>query len=70
VLDIGIKYEAIIEKIRRRIYEIESEQIHLGVGMTVKGPDTEGQEFKDMIEEMLNSKHGADYLFKAIKKNS
>lgn len=70
VLNIGIKYEAILEKIKARIYEIESEQIQLGVGMTVTGPNFEGQEAKEWLDEMLNTKHGAKYLSKAIKKNS
>jgi uncharacterized protein YutE (UPF0331/DUF86 family) len=70
VLEIGIKYEVILEKIRKRIYEIEKEQIQLGVGMAVNGPEFEGKESKKLLNEMIEKKHGADYLSKAIKKIS
>lgn len=69
VLDIGVKYEKLLQEINNRIFEIEKEQIASGVGMTVSGPKFEGPEAKQWIKEMAEEKHSADWLSEAIKRD-
>lgn len=69
VLDIGIRYEKLLQEINNRIFEIEKEQITLGVGMTVSGPNFEGTEAKQWLKEMAKEKHSSNWLSKAIKRD-
>jgi len=57
VLDIAIRYEHVIEALRKRIWEIEERQIHENVGITVRGPAIEGEEGRRFVEECADKKH-------------
>lgn len=63
VLDIAILYEKMIPRVSLAIEELEKEQIALGVGMTVEGPDmTPG-----WLDEFAREKHSSLPLSKAIE---
>jgi len=67
VLDIGIRYENLLQEIHNRIIEIEEEQIRLSVGMTVDGPKFEGPEAIKWIEDMADEKHSSFIISNAIQ---
>lgn len=69
VLDIGIRYEKLLQEINSRIFEIEKEQITLGIGMTVSGPNFEGPEAQKWLKEMADDKHSSSWLSEAIQKS-
>ena len=50
------------------VYEIEEEQIRLGVGITVRGPDFVGPEAERWLDDMRSAKHGPEWLSGALKK--
>lgn len=58
VLDIAIECEAMIGNIKNIIYSIEQKQIDEGVGITVDGPDLEGEDGRRWVEEFADQKHG------------
>jgi hypothetical protein len=70
VLKIAIRYEELFKRVRERIFEIEEEQINLGVGMTVKGPAFKGPDAKEWLNEMTTKKHGTDFISNTIKRKS
>jgi hypothetical protein len=60
VLDIAIRYEHMIEALRKRLEEIEERQIRENVGITVRGAALEGEEarrFVEFVEESADKKH-------------
>jgi hypothetical protein len=57
VLDIAIRYEAMVQNLSERFHEIEKRQIEEGVGITVAGPTLEGSEGKCFLEELADEKH-------------
>jgi hypothetical protein len=57
VLDIAIRYEHMIEALRKRLEEIEERQIRENVGITVRGPAIKGEEGRRFIEECADEKH-------------
>jgi len=66
VLQIAIRYEKVEEKVRQVIHDIESEQIRLGVGMTVEGPDPSDEEHRELFRESALRKHGQEWLAQAL----
>ena len=68
VLHIGIRYEKLLQEINNRIFEIEKEQVTLGIGMTVSGPNFEGTEAKKWIKDMAEEKHSSNWLSKTISR--
>lgn len=56
-LDIAIRYQHMIEALRKRIWEIEEQQIRENVGITVRGPAIEGEEGLRFVEECADKKH-------------
>lgn len=59
VLEIAIKYEALLNKIRKIIAELEIKQIKSGIGMTVARPEhLKNVDVKKNIAEMAKTKHG------------
>ena len=68
VLHIGIRYEKLLQEINNRIFEIEKEQVTLGIGMTVGGPNFEGTEAKKWIKDMAEEKHSSNWLSKTISR--
>jgi hypothetical protein len=69
VLDIGIRYEKLLQEINNRIFEIEKERITLGIGMTVGGPNFKGPEAEEWLKDMAEEKHSSHWLSKAIKRD-
>jgi hypothetical protein len=57
VLNIAIRYEAMVRTLSERIHAIEKRQIEEGVGITVTGQTSEGSEGQRFIEELANEKH-------------
>jgi hypothetical protein len=57
VLDIAIRYQRIIEALHKRLWEIEERQIRENVGITVRGPELEGEENRRFMEELSDEKH-------------
>jgi hypothetical protein len=70
VLDVGIKYETLLQKVQARIYEVEEQQIKLGVGMTVTGPAFEGPEVETWLRDMADAKHDSSLLSDRIRSKS
>lgn len=70
VLEIGIEYERVIPEVAKHVKEIESEQIQLGVGMTVATPAVGKDEMQELLDEMSSKKHGSPILDRALKKRN
>ena len=70
VLEIGIEYERVIPEVTKHVEKIESEQIQLGVGMTVAMPAVGKEEMQELLDEMSSKKHGSPILDRALKKRN
>jgi uncharacterized protein YutE (UPF0331/DUF86 family) len=57
VLDIALRYQHMIETLHKGLWEIEERQIRENVGITVRGPQLEGEEGRRFMEEFSDEKH-------------
>ena len=62
VLDIGIQYEKIIPIVSNEIAKLEENQVELGVGMCVAGPEI----VRSQLDGMIAKKHGNANLAKGL----